>query len=218
MGYDWETLRKDIKQYGVTNSLISAIMPTASSAKATNSYEMTEPIHSNLFTRRVLGGEFIIPNKYLMEDLEKLGIWSDRIKDELLIHDGSIQKINFNKYLNTDDKNYDKKVSRVEFLLKKYRTIYEIPQKSIIDMAIDRAPFIDQSQSMNIHMAEPTISKMTSSQIYAWENGLKTLSYYFRTKAISTGAKHLGTDISKINDDLPPKPKDSQFDCFGCSS
>lgn len=219
--YDWGKLRKDIIKNGVCNSLVTALMPVAGSAKITNSYEKDEVISSNLFVRSVLGGEFLIVNKYLIEDLENLGIWSDKIKNELIINNGSIQNINFNKYLDPELKGYDKKVKRVEFLLQKYRTIYETKQKDLIDMAADRGPFIDQSQSMNIHMSEPTLSKLTSSTIYGWKRGLKTLSYYTRTKAISTGAKHLAIDIGKndeISEKLPEKPVNSPFDCFGCSA
>jgi ribonucleoside-diphosphate reductase alpha subunit len=227
--WDWETLKKDVIEYGVCNSLLTTQMPVASSAKITGSFEMTEPAHSAIFNRRVIGGEIMIVNKYLIEDFEKLGIWGEQFKNEIIINDGSIQNINFNRYLDVEDKSYHKKVKRVEHLLKKYRTIWEIPQKELIDMASDRGPFIDQSQSMNIYMANPSLSKITSSHFYGWKKGLKTLSYYLRTKAISTGAKHLAVDMTKVdktksfeklpeNVILPKKPENSQFDCFGCSS
>jgi ribonucleoside-diphosphate reductase subunit M1 len=147
---------------------------------------MTEPAHSALFNRRVVGGEIIIVNKYLINDFEKIGIWSEDLKNEIIINEGSIQNINFNNYLDPEDKNYNKKVRRIEHLIPKYKTIWEISQKQLIDMAADRAPFIDQSQSMNIYMANPTLSKITSSHFHSWESGLKTLCYYVRTKAIST--------------------------------
>jgi len=197
--WNWDNLREDIKKYGVCNSLVTCSMPTASSSKASNSYEMYEPIDSNLFSRRVIGGEFIIINKYLVFDLEKLGIWSEELKNELIINSGSIQNINFNNYLDTEDKGYEKKVKRLEHLIQKYKTVWEISQKELIQMASERAPFIDQTQSMNIYMANPTTSKLYSSMRFAWEKGLKTGSYYIRTKAISTGAKHLAIDVSKIN-------------------
>jgi ribonucleoside-diphosphate reductase alpha chain len=226
--WDWSELKDNVSKHGVCNSLFTAQMPVASSAKITGSFEMTEPAHSALFNRRVVGGEIMIVNKYLINDFEKIGIWSEDLKNEIIINEGSIQNINFNNYLDPEDKNYSKKVKRIEHLIPKYKTIWEISQKELIDMAADRAPFIDQSQSMNIYMANPTLSKITSSHFHSWEKGLKTLCYYVRTKAISTGAKHLAIDTSKIekpketpvepNIVLPPKPEDSVFECFGCSS
>jgi ribonucleoside-diphosphate reductase alpha chain len=230
---DWETLKKDVKEYGVCNSLFTAQMPVASSAKITGSFEMTEPAHSALFNRRVVGGEIMIVNKYLINDFEKIGVWCEDLKNEIIMNEGSIQKINFNQYLDPEDKNYNKKVKRIEHLIPKYKTIWEISQRELINMSADRAPFIDQSQSMNIYMANPTLSKITSSHFHSWEKGLKTLCYYVRTKAISTGAKHLAVDVSKMQKpkinvevpkvdysdmNLPPKPEGIEIECFGCSS
>jgi ribonucleoside-diphosphate reductase alpha chain len=230
---DWVSLKEDVKQYGVCNSLFTAQMPVASSAKITGSFEMTEPAHSALFNRRVVGGEILIVNKYLINDFEKLGIWSEGLKNEIIVNEGSIQNVNFNNYLDTEDKNYAKKVKRIEHLINKYKTIWEISQRELIDMAAERAPFVDQSQSMNIYMSNPTLSKITSSHFHSWEKGLKTLCYYVRTKAISTGAKHLALDLSKIEKQgskietpkvdyletgLTQKPEDSPFECFGCSA
>ena len=231
--WNWTSLKEEVKDYGVCNSLFTAQMPVASSAKITGSYEMTEPAHSAIFNRRVVGGEIMIVNKYLINDFEKIGIWCEDLKNEIILNEGSVQGINFNNYLDTEEKNYNKKVKRIEHLIQKYKTIWEISQRELIDMAADRAPFIDQSQSMNIYMANPTLSKINSSHFYSWEKGLKTLCYYVRTKAISTGAKHLAIDTSKIRKpnvtpeppkvdyssmNLPPKPENSEFDCFGCSS
>ena len=229
--WDWNKLKESVKSHGVCNSLFTAQMPVASSAKITGSYEMTEPAHSAIFNRRVVGGEIMIVNKYLINDFEKIGIWSEDLKNEIIFNEGSIQNINFNNYLDPEDKNYNKKVKRIEHLIPKYKTIWEISQKQLIDMAADRAPFIDQSQSMNIYMSNPTLSKITSSHFHSWESGLKTLCYYVRTKAISTGAKHLAMDISKREKpkttpeppkvdylNLPQKPENSDFECFGCSS
>jgi ribonucleoside-diphosphate reductase alpha chain len=228
---DWSLLKEDVKKYGVCNSLFTAQMPVASSAKITGSFEMTEPAHSALFNRRVVGGEILIVNKYLITDFEKIGIWNEDLKNEIIMNEGSIQNINFNNYLDPEDKNYTKKVKRTEHLINKYKTIWEISQRELIDMAADRAPFIDQSQSMNIYMSNPTLSKITSSHFHSWSKGLKTLCYYVRTKAISTGAKHLAVDVSKIQQpkikpetpkveisEVNNKPEDSQFECFGCSS
>ena len=230
---DWSTLKESVKQYGVCNSLFTAQMPVASSAKITGSFEMTEPAHSALFNRRVVGGEIMIVNKYLINDFEKIGVWCEDLKNEIIMNEGSIQNINFNQYLDPEDRNYNKKVKRIEHLIPKYKTIWEISQRELIDMAADRAPFIDQSQSMNIYMSNPTLSKITSSHFHSWEKGLKTLCYYVRTKAISTGAKHLAVDVSKIqkskpivevpkvdytNMNLPQKPEGIEIECFGCSS
>jgi len=227
--YDWDKLKEEVMTHGVCNSLFTAQMPVASSAKITGSFEMTEPAHSALFNRRVVGGEILIVNKYLINDFEKLGIWCEDLKNEIIMNDGSIQNINFNSYLDSEDKNYLKKVKRIEHLIPKYKTIWEISQRELIDMAAERAPFIDQSQSMNIYMANPTLSKITSSHFHGWQKGLKTLCYYVRTRAVSTGAKHLAVDISKVNTPTKPKidevlktttsrPEDSPFECFGCSS
>jgi len=227
--WPWEVLKSNVKQYGICNSLFTAQMPVASSAKITGSYEMTEPAHSAIFNRRVVGGEIMIVNKYLINDFEKLGIWGEDLKNEIIYNEGSIQNINFNNYLDPEDKKYNQKVKRIEHLIKKYKTIWEISQRELIDMAADRGPFIDQSQSMNIYMGNPTLSKITSSHFHAWQKGLKTLCYYVRTKAISTGAKHLAMDISKMDkpkvtptlphvEPVTNKPTDSPFDCFGCSS
>jgi ribonucleoside-diphosphate reductase alpha chain len=225
--WDWDSLKLEVSNHGVCNSLFTAQMPVASSAKITGSFEMTEPAHSALFNRRVVGGEILIVNKYLINDFEKLGVWCEDLKNEIIMNEGSIQNINFNNYLDTEDKNYNKKVKRIEHLIPKYKTIWEISQRELIDMAADRAPFIDQSQSMNIYMSEPTLSKISSSHFHSWGKGLKTLCYYVRTKAISTGAKHLAVDISKVGQSKPiekpkvelsQKPTDTEFECFGCGS
>jgi ribonucleoside-diphosphate reductase alpha chain len=231
--WDWDSLKLEVSNHGVCNSLFTAQMPVASSAKITGSFEMTEPAHSALFNRRVVGGEILIVNKYLISDFEKIGIWCEDLKNEIIMNEGSIQNINFNHYLDTEDKNYNKKVKRIEHLIPKYKTIWEISQRELIDMAADRGPFIDQSQSMNIYMSAPTLPKISSAHFHGWKQGLKTLCYYVRTKAISTGAKHLAVDISKIENsrmekqipkiDIIPvdptiKPTDSEFECFGCGS
>jgi ribonucleoside-diphosphate reductase alpha chain len=229
--WDWDSLKLEVSNHGVCNSLFTAQMPVASSAKITGSFEMTEPAHSALFNRRVVGGEILIVNKYLINDFEKIGVWCEDLKNEIIMNEGSIQNINFNQYLDPEDKNYNKKVKRIEHLIPKYKTIWEISQRELIDMAADRAPFIDQSQSMNIYMSEPTLSKISSSHFHSWKKGLKTLCYYVRTKAISTGAKHLAVDISKIKTpnknveemkvnyiEETVKPANSEFECFGCGS
>jgi ribonucleoside-diphosphate reductase alpha chain len=214
--YDWDSLKEEVKKYGVCNSLLTAIMPVASSAKVTGSYEMVEPAHSAIFNRKVVGGEITIINKYLIDDLTEISLWNESIKNEIILKEGSIQNVDFIKYLDKEDKKYENKVKRIEHLIKKYRTVWEIPQREIINLASDRAPFIDQSQSMNLYMSNPSVSKLTSAIFYGWKKGLKTLNYYLRTKAISTGAKHLAMDISKTEN--VQKPEESPFDCVGCSA
>lgn len=242
--WDWDSLRESVMKHGVCNSLVTAQMPVASSAKITGSFEMTEPAHSAIFSRRVVGGEILLVNKYLVDDFEKLGIWSEALKNDIIMNDGSIQGVNFNRYLDSEKKSYEKDVKRVQHLMEKYRTTWEIPQKEIINMAADRGPFVDQSQSMNLYLDDPTFSKLTSAIIYGWKSGLKTLCYYIRTKAISTGAKHLATDVSKFKTQdvaesvgqiksaqqlgeesakpqvviVPTKPDESPFECVGCGS
>jgi ribonucleoside-diphosphate reductase alpha chain len=122
--WDWDTLKEDVKTYGVCNSLVTAQMPVASSAKITGSFEMTEPAHSALFNRRVVGGEILIANKYLINDFEKLGIWSEELKNEIIMNDGSIQNINFNNYLDKEEKNYTKKIQRIEHLILKEMRVF----------------------------------------------------------------------------------------------
>ena len=149
------------------------------------------------------------------------------------MNEGSIQNINFNKFLDPADKYYEKKIKRIEHLIQKYKTIWEVSQKELITMAAERAPYIDQSQSMNVYFQAPTVQKLSSSHFWAWKSGLKSLAYYVRTKAISTGAKHLAisvpsNEVTKIEQvaspaqpqlsELPQKPENSQFDCFGCSA
>ena len=237
--WDWKSLKKSVIENGICNSLFTLAMPSASSSKVFQSYEMYEMPTSNIENRRVIGGEILTINKYMINDFEKIGIWSERLKNEIIMNNGSIQNVNFNRYLDNENKNYEKHIKRISHLIMKYKTIWETSQKDLIDMAADRAPFIDQTQSMNIYMAEPTLSKMTSCHFHSWSKGLKTSCYYFRTKAISTGAKHLAVDISEskrkdsdedreykiLNEriqeemkNLPPKPENSLVDCFGCSS
>lgn len=223
--YDWKTLKENVAKYGICNSLVTGQMPVAGSAKITESYESTEPMDSNLFNRRVLGGNFLIGNKYLIQDLEKLGIWNEQFKNDIINNDGSIQNIDFLNYLDSEDKNYEKKIKRIEYLLLKYKSVWEISQKELIDMAADRGIFIDQSQSMNIYFAKPTVGKISSSHNYAFEKGLKTGCYYLRSKPISTGAKHLAIEQKELiekpitlTQNNETNQNESPFDCFGCSA
>lgn len=171
--WDWEKLRKEVKQYGVRNSLLVAPMPTASTSQILGNNECFEPYTSNIYTRRVLSGEFIVVNKHLLEDLIKLNLWDDRMKNQLIADNGSIQKI-------------DRIPAHIKEL---YRTVWEIPQKAIIDMAADRGAYICQSQSLNIHLQDANFAKLTSMHFYAWKKGLKTGMYYLRTKAAADAIK-----------------------------
>jgi ribonucleoside-diphosphate reductase alpha chain len=163
---DWDNLRGLCKN-GVRNSLLIAPMPTASTSQILGNNECFEPFTSNLYSRRVLSGEFMIVNKYLVEDLVGLGLWTSEIRTSIIANNGSIQSI-------------PEIPAEIREL---YKTVWEIPMKTLINMARDRAPFICQSQSLNLFMAEPTPSKVSSMHFYAWKAGLKTGCYYLRTKA-----------------------------------
>jgi ribonucleoside-diphosphate reductase alpha subunit len=164
--YDWEGLRKDIMEKGVSNSLFLAPMPTASTSQILNQNECIEPYTSNLYVRRTLAGEFTITNKYLTQDLRDVDLWNKNTIDHLIVSKGSIQR-------------YIKLPKTIRDI---YRTAWEIPQKSLIDMAGERQWFIDQSQSFNLFVAEPSLDKLTKMHFYGWKKGLKTGSYYIRTK------------------------------------
>lgn len=171
--WDWETLRQDVQQHGVRNSLLLAPMPTASTSQILGNNECFEPYTSNIYTRRVLSGEFIVVNKHLLRDLVSLGLWNDSMKNQLILANGSVQQI----------------PSIPEHLKEIYRTVWEIKQKSILEMAADRGAFICQSQSLNIHLQNANFAKLTSMHFTAWKLGLKTGLYYLRTKAAADAVK-----------------------------
>jgi ribonucleoside-diphosphate reductase alpha chain len=171
--WDWNGLRKEIKQYGVRNSLLLAPMPTASTSQILGNNECFEPYTSNIYTRRVLSGEFTVVNKHLLKDLVRLNLWNEQMKNKVIKSNGSIQNI-----------------SEIPQHIKDlYKTVWEIKQKTIIDMAADRGAFICQSQSLNIHIQDPNFGKLTSMHFYAWKKGLKTGMYYLRTKAAADAVK-----------------------------
>jgi len=165
--YDWDALKERIKEKGLRNSLLMAPMPTASTAQILGNNECFEPYTTNIYLRRTLAGEFVVVNKHLVEDLKKIGLWSKEMKDLMVKAGGSIQNI----------------VDIPDDIKNLYRTVWEIKMKDVIDMAADRARFIDQSQSMNLFMESPTLSKLSSMHMYAWKAGLKTGMYYLRSKA-----------------------------------
>ncbi len=165
--WDWAKLRKQVLKNGVRNSLLLAPMPTASTSQILGNNEAFEPYTSNIYTRRVLSGEFIVVNKHLLEDLVRLGLWNDEVKDAIMRNNGSIQSID----IIPDD------------IKELYKTVWELSMKDIIDMARHRGYFIDQSQSLNLFMEGATFAKLTSMHFYAWKSGLKTGMYYLRTKS-----------------------------------
>ena len=171
--WEWEVLRKEVKEHGVRNSLLLAPMPTASTAQILGNNECFEPYTSNIYTRRVLSGEFIIVNKHLLRDLVKLGIWNDSLKNKLMASNGSVQNIN----------------EIPDNIKELYKTAWEISQKVIVDMAADRGAYIDQSQSLNIFMGNANFAKLTSMHFYGWKAGLKTGMYYLRTKSATDAIK-----------------------------
>ncbi len=171
--WDWDSLKKEVKQYGVRNSLLLAPMPTASTSQILGNNECFEPYTSNIYTRRTLSGEFIIANKHLMRDLMNLGLWSETMRQKLIATNGSVQPI-----------------AEIPQNIKDiYKTVWEISQKAIIDMSADRGAFICQSQSLNIHITNPNFGKLTSMHFYAWKKGLKTGMYYLRSTAAADAIK-----------------------------
>ena len=164
--YDWDVMRERVKE-GTRNSLLLAPMPTASTSQILGNNECFEPYTTNIYLRRTLAGEFVVVNKHLVEDLKKIGLWSKEMKDLMVKANGSVQNI----------------IDIPDDLKELYRTVWEMSQKTIIDMAADRGVYIDQSQSMNLFVESPTISKLSSMHMYAWKSGLKTGMYYLRSKA-----------------------------------
>ncbi len=179
--WEWDILKEEVAKYGVRNSLLLAPMPTASTSQILGNNECFEPYTSNIYTRRVLSGEFIVVNKHLLRDLNKLGLWNDELKNKLMAENGSIQNI----------------PEIPQNLKELYKTVWEIKQRTIIDMAADRGAFICQSQSLNLFVESPNFAKLTSMHFHAWKQGLKTGMYYLRTKAARDAVKFTVTTESK---------------------
>lgn len=204
---DWDTLRNKIKETGVKNSLMIALMPTASTSQILGNNECFEPITSNIYTRRTSAGEFIIVNKYLIKELLDANIWTEDMREQLIINNGSIQSI----------KNIP------EDIKERYKTVWEIKMKDIINHAIARQAYVDQSQSMNLFTPVNDANKLTSALIYGWKNGLKTGMYYLRTLPASQAQK-FSIDASKFTipneNKVKPKPKvfEAEEVCLNCSS
>ena len=194
--YDWATLKESIKTHGLRNSLLVAPMPTASTSQILGYNECFEPFTSNIYSRRTLAGEFVVVNKYLMRELIQLGHWNEQTKNNIIANKGSIQQLTV----------------LPEHIRNKYKIVWEIPMKHIIDMAADRGPFICQSQSLNLWMEDPVYNKLTSMHFYAWEKGLKTGIYYLRRKA-----KHQAQQFT-IEPDAKEKDEDKDEICEMCSA
>jgi ribonucleoside-diphosphate reductase alpha chain len=190
--WDFSALKEEIKQFGLRNSLLVAPMPTASTAQILGNNECFEPFTTNLYKRNTLSGEYAVINKHLVEDLVNLGIWSDNVRLKLFNENGSVQNI---PEIPTDIKEI-------------YKTVWEMKGKSILEMARDRSYFIDQSQSLNMFMAEPTASKLSSAHMFGWKLGLKTGMYYLRVKPKAQALKGLGIDLSSASIQEVEKPKE----------
>merc|ERR1712178_544109 len=222
--YDWAALKARITKHGLRNSLLIAPMPTASTAQILGNNESFEPYTQNLYVRRVLSGEFVQVNRHLLRDLIERGLWTDEMRTQLIAHNGSVQHLE----LPTD-------------LKELYKTVWEIKQRHVLDMAADRGTYIDQSQSLNIHMIDASTAKLSSMHFHGWQLGLKTGMYYLRTKA-ATDAIKFTVDVDKVrrasSAQLPAaqsqdaassaqteqkaieslKAAAPKYDCVGCSS
>ena len=219
MKEEWDTLRADILKHGIRNSLLIALMPTASTSQILGWNECIEPFTNNIYTRKTLAGTFVIINKYLIQDLLDLGIWNQSMKDKIIMNDGSVQNI-------------DEIPQNIKNL---YKTVWEMKQKTLIDLAADRAPFVCQTQSMNLFVKNPTYKTLNAMHFYSWKKGLKTGIYYLRSQA-KTSAQKFSVDLGKTNgvgssnnssstkdiiskkeNELKNEPKEEQ-ECLMCSS
>ncbi|MDV3854856.1 ribonucleoside-diphosphate reductase subunit alpha [Elizabethkingia anophelis] len=202
--WDWKGLRKDVMEFGVRNSLLLAPMPTASTSQILGNNECFEPYTSNVYNRRVLSGEFVVVNKHLLKDLIELNLWDAKMKNRLITENGSVQNM---EEIPTD-------------LKELYKTVWEIKQKTIIDMAADRGAFICQSQSLNLFMAEPNMAKLTSMHFHSWKSGLKTGMYYLRTKAAADAIKFTVETVQSAEDKQAAIScsLDNPEECIACGS
>lgn len=214
--WDWDSLRKEVVKHGVRNSLLVAPMPTASTSQILGNNECFEPYTSNIYTRRVLSGEFVIVNKYLLRDLVNMGLWNNDMKNQIISANGSVQDI----------------AEIPQEMKELYKTVWEIKMRTIIDMAADRGAYICQSQSLNLFVSSPNASKLTSMHFYAWKKGLKTGMYYLRTQAASQAVKFtvenqggknmepvIPDHVTEIADEIPAGPSCSMEEgCVTCSA
>ena len=191
-------LRQDIISNGLSNSLLVAPMPTASTSQILGNNECFEPFTSNIYVRRTLAGEFICVNKYLLNDLIRLGIWSEETKNDIIRNQGSIQDLSYVP----------------KFIKEKYKIVWEIPMKHVIEMAADRGVYICQSQSMNLWMKNPNYKKLTSMHFFSWRKGLKTGLYYLRTEAKAAPQQFtIEPKMNSLN-----KSQEDDEECLMCGS
>ena len=163
--HNWTTLKSNIKKYGIRNSLLCAPMPTASTSQILNNYECFEPVLSNIYSRRVLAGDYVVINNYMVNDLKLCNMWSDEIKDSIILNSGSVSHLDIPNTIKN-----------------RYKTCWELKQKDLIDMSRDRGAYICQSQSLNLFQESPTFKKLSAMHMYSWKQGLKTGLYYLRTR------------------------------------
>ena len=199
--WDWDSLKEKIKKYGVRNSLTTACMPTASTGIILGNTETFQIQTSNIYKRQTLSGEFLLVNKYLVDELTKLNLWNKSMRDKIILENGSVANI----------------PEIPEGLKKIYRTVWEISQKTVIDMAADRAPFIDQTQSMNLWLANPTFGQVSSMHMYGWKKGLKTGMYYLRSKSAVDAVKITVSEEKLNKEKLLNKIKEEE-ECLTCSA
>merc|ERR1711920_146468 len=178
--WQWAALKARIVRHGLRNSLLVAPMPTASTAQILGNNESFEPYTQNLYVRRTLSGEFVQVNRHLLRDLIERGLWTDEVRTQLIAHNGSVQHLDLPQELK-----------------ELYKTVWEIKQRHVLDMAADRGAYIDQSQSLNIHMVDATTAKLSSMHFHGWQLGLKTGMYYLRTKAAVDAIKFT-VDVDKV--------------------
>jgi ribonucleotide reductase alpha subunit len=198
--WDWATLKANIMEHGMYNSLLLAPMPTASTAQILGNNECFEPYTSNIFTRRVLSGEFPVVNGHLLRDLVAMGLWNPELKNRIIANGGSVQGI--------------KEIP--EDLQAIYKTVWEISQKQLINMAAERGAYIDQSQSFNVFIGQPNFAKLTSMHFYSWKKGLKTGMYYLRTRPAANAVKFTVDPASQVKtaDSKTAEPEE----CLSCGA
>lgn len=214
---DWTALSKKIAKYGIRNSLLIALMPTASTSLILDNNECFEPFTSNVYARKTLTGTFQVINKHLVKDLLNLGLWDKETWKIIVANKGSVNTLN-DELSGQDSFFVEQFLNKIPQNLKDiYKTVWEISMKTVIDMAVDRSPYVDQTQSMNLFIAEPTVGKVSSMLMYAAKNKLKTLMYYLRTRTKIEADKKLSFRLTEI-DNLPKKPENSFFECVGCSA
>ena len=199
--HNWTALKQRIAQHGMRNSLLVAPMPTASTAQILGNNESVEPFTSNMYNRRVLAGEFTVVNKHLLRLLNEKGLWTERVRNRIIADGGSVQNV----------------AEIPQDIKEVYKTVWEIPQRIILDMAADRAPFICQSQSLNVHIAEPTTGKLTSMHFYAWKKGLKTGMYYLRTRP-KADAIQFTVNKEQLVEPAKEAAVDDEEECLNCGA